>query len=241
MIFKDGQSQKKLKILRRSFNQVQSIANGYNRRTNKQTNVSISSENRTKRSVLSYLFGISASELESDMNAHFTELTKQVQTEFAFERQTVNSIIKLLNTENSALDNLQQTQNLILQKMHLVNIFHNAQMTGKYLLYITKMHAIITQMQKVYAYVLTLLIKSLHSTDHLYDCHNTNLLGLQHTCINLQDIDIENAEKYFNLHLHVAPLEYQNVFKISCSINQTNTSIINDLHLNIFSLKSLRL
>ena len=114
-------------------------------------------------------------------------------------------------------------------------------MTGKYLLYITKMHAVITQMQEVYAYVLTLLVKSLHSTDHLYDCHNTNLLGLQHTCINLQDIDIENAETYFNLHLQVAPLEYQNVFKISCAINQTNTSIINDLHLKIFSLKSLRL
>ena len=68
------------------------------------------------------------------MNAHFNDLTKKIQTEFTFEGQTVNSVIKLLNTENSALDNLQYTQNLILQKQHLDNIFHNAKMTGKYLL-----------------------------------------------------------------------------------------------------------
>ena len=118
-----------------------------------------------------------------------------------YERHTVNSVIEMLNKENAAVDHLETTQNLLLQKLHFDDIFHNEKRTKKYLLYISKKHAIIKQLQEVYSYILELLVKSLRSTDNLYDCHNTFLLGLNNSCINLQKIEITIEQEFFQLHL----------------------------------------
>ena len=80
---------------------------------------------RSRRSVWDYLFGISANEVESEMNSHFEELTSNVEDEFVLERSISNKIINLLNEESAEITRLKQIQDRMVQKMNLDLLFNN--------------------------------------------------------------------------------------------------------------------
>ena len=93
---------------------------------------------RSCRSVWDYFFGISASEVEDEMNTHFADLTSNVENEFTLERTVSNKIINLLNKEEAEINVLKQNQDRMIQKMNLDLLFNNENLLEKYTFFIQK-------------------------------------------------------------------------------------------------------
>ena len=194
---------------------------------------------RIKRSLLGYIFGASAEEVQDQMNQHFTKLTDDIQKEFIFERKSANSVINLLNKETDVINQVKEKVELLIQKTHLDLIFDNNNLVEKYSHYIAKTHTLVVKLQLTYESILELMIDTLKMSKEKFACKYSLLLGLDNSCINLDDVFLQLTDDHFLITFESAPLNYTSVFKITCEISKTNTTLINNLHLQTLSLASI--
>ena len=193
---------------------------------------------RSRRSVWDYFFGISASEVEDEMNTHFADLTSNVENEFTLERTVSNKIINLLNEEEAEINVLKQNQDRLIQKMNLDLLFNNENLLEKYTFFIQKNNVVLDHLLTSYEKILEILVETLRPSEKKIQCGFAAAFGENSSCLNLQNSFVEEDFTHFHVFLEAFPLVYQTFYKVTCEIEQ-NSTIINALHMKVFRLTEL--
>ena len=203
----DNVSVRKMSYLRTAYSQIQALAKTPNVSTNKTEtaqNAAItqgaelpnqpSGQERPRRSVMGYLFGVSAEEVKSEMDQHFTALTDTVESEFKFERQVTNKLTTLLNQEGSEIAFIKERQDLLIQKINLDLLFNNMALAEKYIFFVQKNNMILDQLGSTYKKILEILVESLRTSDKKIQCGFSQAFGINASCLNLQGSSVEMDE-----------------------------------------------
>ena len=198
----------------------------------------VSQHPRLRRSIFDYFFGVSASQVEDEMNTHFADLTKNIENEFSLERTISNKIINLLNEEEAELNDLKQNQNRLIQKINLDLLFDNKNLLEKYSFFAQKNNIVINHLLTSYEKILEILVKTIRPSDKNIQCGFSVAFGENASCLDLRNSFVEEDDKHFHVFLEAFPLIYDTYYKVTCEIEE-NSTVINNLHMKLLHLTDL--